>query len=314
VDPQIITTVEHIDPIFYYLLGISIFLLIGITVAMIFFAVRYHRSRHPEPASKVSSNLLLEITWTVIPTFIALSMFYFGWAGYLALHNVPEGAMEVQVTGRMWSWTFTYENGRTSDRLHVPVNTPVRVGITSEDVLHNFYIPAFRVKKDAVPGMETFVWFIAPQLGSYDIFCAEYCGLLHSSMITTVEVLPEEDFLAWYEAEAPMDPAAAGRELLGRHGCLGCHSLDGSPGAGPTLQGLYGREVVVTVNGQRQTVVADEEYIRESILDPNAMIVEGYPPIMPSYQGRISEEELAGMIAFFADMGEATDGSQQAKP
>jgi cytochrome c oxidase subunit II len=298
VDPQIITTVESIDPVFYYIFGISVFLLVGITVAMIYFAVRYSRKRHPEPVSKVSGNILLEITWTVIPTVIALSMFYFGWAGYLALHTVPENAMDVKVTGRMWSWTFEYENGRISDRLFVPVGQPVRVRIHSEDVLHSFYIPAFRVKKDAVPGMETFVWFVAPETGSYDVFCAEYCGLLHASMITTVEALPEDEFLAWYEKAPVDDTDQQGQALLARYGCLGCHSLDGTPGAGPTFQGLYGREVTVEVDGRVENLIADEEYIRESILEPNAKIVQGFPPIMPSYRGQIPPDELDIMVAF----------------
>jgi len=302
VNPQLITTTEAIDAVFFYILGISLLLFIGVTGTMVFFVVKYHRKRHPEPTSDVQKHLGLEITWTIVPTLIALSMFWYGWQGYIHLSTVPENAMEVDVTGRMWSWSFEYENGKTSDRLYVPVNTPVKVDIHSTDVLHSFYIPAFRVKKDAVPGMTTYVWFTAPDIGSYDIFCAEYCGVGHSSMITTVEVLTRDEFREWYEKE----PAAEsrGRDILSRNGCLGCHSLDGSSGIGPTFQGLYGSSRTVLIDGEEQTVTADEDYLRRSILEPNAELVKGFQPMMPSYEGKIPEEDMEAIISFMQEISE----------
>lgn len=303
-NPPLLTTTQAVDPIFWYIIGLCFASLLLVIVLMIWFTVRFHRSRHPVPTSQVTKNVTLELLWTLIPTLLALSMFYYGWAGYLHLRDVPEDAMEVSVTARMWSWLFEYENGRTSDRLYVPVGRPIKINIRTVDVIHSFYLPAFRVKRDAVPGMETYVWFVVEEPGSYDIFCAEYCGLLHADMITTMEALPPDDFVAWYEEEIP-ELEHEGLALLQRHGCIGCHSLDGTPGVGPTLQGMIGREVTVVTGGRERTLTADAEYIRRSILQPEADIVQGYPPVMPSYQGRISEEEIDKMIDFLEGGGPA---------
>ncbi len=313
-NPQLLSTTDAVDPVFFYILGISVFFLLAITVVMIVFVVKYHRRRHPHPTSQVRQNVLLEIVWTVIPTLIALSMFYYGWAGYMTLQRVPEGAMEVTVTGRMWSWQFEYANGRLSDKLYVPAGQPVKVNIRSADVLHSFYVPAFRVKKDAVPGMDTYVWFTAGDTGSYDIFCTEYCGVGHSSMITTVEAMTPEEFSAWYEEK---EETAGGREelaeLLGRYGCLGCHSLDGAPGVGPTLQGVFGRSVTVEADGEQRTVTADRAYLQRAILEPQAEIVVGFPPVMPSFAGQIAEEDLVKMLDAFAGSGEKVSGEKLAQ-
>ncbi len=298
-NPPLLTTTEAVDFSLYYIIGISFVILMGVTVVMIGFAVRYHRSRHPAPTSQVSHNVTLELLWTLIPTFIALSMFWYGWSGYLAVRNVPEGAMEVTVTGRMWSWSFEYENGRITDRLYVPVGQPVHVTIRSADVIHSFYVPAFRVKRDAVPGMDTSVWFVAEEPGSYNVYCAEYCGLLHADMITTVEALPQEEFIVWLEEEPP--DVARGLQLLQQYGCIGCHSLDGSPGAGPTFQGLFGREVTNIREGRQVTVIADEEYIRRSIRQPQLEVTVGFPPIMPAFP-QITDEEMEEIIDYLREL------------
>lgn len=297
-NPQLPTTTEVIDPIFVFIFGISLVMLLGVTAAMVYFALRYNRKRCPVPASQKASNIWLEIIWTVIPTILVMAMFYYGWAGYLALRNVPEGAMEVKATARMWSWLFEYPNGKTSDKLYVPIGQPVKVTMTSVDVLHAFYAPAFRVKRDVVPGRETYIWFTAPKSGSYDIFCAEYCGLEHATMITTIEALPSEDYSAWY-ATAAVSEKPAGEQLLGKHGCLGCHSLDGSKKAGPSFQGIWGRSVQVSTAGAEQTLTSDGNYLRRAILEPNADVVVGYPAIMPSYQGRLPAEELEKILEYF---------------
>jgi cytochrome c oxidase subunit 2 len=293
------TTTEAVDPVFLFIFGIALVMLLGITAVMIFFTVKYNRKRHPHPTSERRYNIPLEIAWTVIPSILVLAMFYYGWAGYLALRNVPEGAMEVSVTGRMWSWTFTYDIGRTSDRLYVPAGKPVRVEIHSEDVLHSFYIPAFRIKRDAVPGMSNYVWFVAPAPGSYDIFCAEYCGQGHSSMITTVEALTPHEFEEWTRQESAAEEEGEGEALLTAYGCLGCHSLDGSAKVGPTLQGIFGRSVTVLAGGEERTLVADTAYLRRAILEPAAEVVKGFPPVMPSYAGRISDHELEEILEYF---------------
>lgn len=305
--PELITTTEEVDFVFFLLFGISGFMLVGITATMIYFIIRYHRSRNPRPTSRVAYNVPLEVTWTVLPTIIVLAMFWYGWQGYLALANVPKDALPVKVVARMWSWSFEYPNGKTSDKLVVPVGRAIRVDITSADVLHSFFIPAFRVKKDAVPGMTTHVWFRTPGVGSYDIFCAEYCGVGHSDMMSTVEAVSEEEYRRWLTEKA--EPESEGRALLQQYGCLGCHSLDGSPGAGPTLQGIFGREETVITDGTEREIVVDADYLKRSILEPNADIVKGFQAIMPGFEGRISEDELQTIVEFLRS-GETGEAAQ----
>jgi cytochrome c oxidase subunit 2 len=297
VNPALITTTQAVDPVFMLIFGISLALLVGITGAMVWFVIRYHRSRAPEPTSRAEGNLWLEVVWTLLPTLLVLAMFYYGWSGYLSLRTVPEGALPVTATARMWSWSFTYDNGRTSPKLYVPVGRPVVVDLVSKDVLHGFYIPAFRVKRDAVPGMKNHVWFMASKAGSYDLFCSQYCGAGHSAMITTVEALPEAEFAAWLQGGKGGGAEPAGRALLEKHGCLGCHSLDGSPKVGPTFKGLFGSQVKVTKEGAPLTVAADEVFITESIRQPAATVVEGFPPVMPPNPA-LTAEEVTAMVEF----------------
>lgn len=298
-DPSAISTTEAVDAVFFYIFGISIAMLIAVTVVMVWFLVKYNRKRHPHPEASPRYNIILELAWTIIPTIIVLSMFWYGWEGYTTLTNVPEDALKVQVAGRQWSWTFTYPNGKASDKLYVPAGQAVRLEITSEDVLHSFYIPAFRVKKDAVPGMITQAWFRAPEPGSYDAFCAEYCGVGHSVMITTVEAMSEHEFEEWYRQEAPEEEAVEGEKLLAQYGCTGCHSLDGSKSIGPTFQGIFGRKVTVVTDGKERTVTVDAEYIEKSILQPQTDLVKGYPPVMPSFEGKIAQHDLEEIIEYF---------------
>lgn len=292
----LMTTQAAVDPVFSFLFGAALLLLLGITGAMVWFVFRYHKSRAPQATSQVAYNLWLELAWTVLPTLLVLAMFWYGWAGYLALRNVPQGALEVTATARMWSWRFDYPGGQTSNKLYVPVGKPVRVTLKSEDVLHAFYVPAFRVKRDMVPGMSNYVWFAADKAGSYDLFCAEYCGTGHAAMITTIEALPPQEFEKWLVAQSEA-AAPPGRTLLEKTGCLGCHSLDGSASLGPTFKGLYGSRVTVLKDGKELTVTADAAFLRESIVAPAATLVVGFPPVMPPYPA-LSSDELAAILAF----------------
>ncbi len=294
--PPLTTTEQIIDPIFYYIIGISFFFLLLITAIMLWFVWKYRRSRHPRPTSQVTKNVPLEVLWTLIPTVIALSMFYYGWSGYIALQRPPQGAMKVDVTARQWSWTFAYPNGKTSSKLYVPTGKPVAVDLRSVDVIHSFFIPAFRVKKDAVPGMTTHAWFVATDPGSYDLFCAEYCGAGHSAMITTVEALPPEKFAAWYEGKQAAEERGELKELLTRYGCTGCHSLDGSPGVGPTFKGLFGRKVTVVTNGKEHIITADRGV---------------HPPLHPRTAGGPGEGLPAGDALL---PGEDTGGGPEENP
>jgi cytochrome c oxidase subunit 2 len=314
VDPHILTTTQAVNSVFLFILGASVVLLLGITATMVGFVIRYRRSRAPEPTSQVEGNLWLEIVWIVLPVVLVMAMFWYGWKGYLTLRDVPKEALEVTATARQWSWNFTYANGKSSDKLYVPVGKPVKVNLVSLDVIHGFFLPAFRVKRDMVPGMKNFAWFVATRPGSYDLFCSLYCGTGHADMITTVEALPEAQFTAWLQQRPGEEHP--GKELLEKHGCLGCHSLDGTPKLGPTLKGIWGRKEVILTNGAERTITVDEPYLRRSILEPNADIVKGFQPIMPSFKGVLTEDEVRQIIDFLKSGGAAApklDGAKLAK-
>lgn len=306
---QYLTTTEAVDSAFLFIFAISGVMLLGITVAMVYFVVRYNRKRCPQPLSQKDKNLWLEIVWTIIPTALVLAMFWYGWEGYLSLQNIPDDAMEVKATARMWSWNFEYENGKSSDKLYVPVGRPVKVRLESVDVLHSFYVPAFRIKRDCVPGMTTWTWFLPEEAGSYDLFCAEYCGVGHADMITTVEALPAAEFDAWYAEKAAARPDAVA--LLEGYGCTGCHSLDGTAGAGPSLLGIGGSKRTVVIDGKEKEIIADSDYIRRAILEPAAEVVKGFAAIMPPYAGAIPEEDLVAIVAFLAGEDDIADGGKE---
>jgi cytochrome c oxidase subunit 2 len=278
---------------------------------MVAFVIRYHRSRAPEPTSHASGNIWLEIVWTAFPSLLVMAMFYYGWAGYLSLRTVPKNALPVTATARQWSWNFTYANGKTSAKLYVPVGQPVLVNLVSLDVLHGFYIPAFRVKHDVVPRMKNFVWFVASKPGSYDLFCSLYCGAGHSGMITTVEAIPPADFAAWLQQVGGAEQA--GKALLEKHGCLGCHSLDGTRKVGPTFKGIWGRPVIVVTGGKERTMTVDETYLRQCILEPSTNMVKGFPPVMPSFAGALKDSEVSAMISFIRSGGAETQKPDGAK-
>ena len=305
-NPQIVTTVEAVDPVFYFIFGVSVVMLVGIAIAMVYFTIRYSRKRCPVPESQKDHNFWLETVWTVIPTIIVLLMFWFGWEGYLSLRRVPDGAMPVQANARMWSWLFTYENGKTSDKLYVPVGQPVKVKLLSDDVLHSFFVPAFRVKRDCVPGMENYVWFVAEEPGSYDLFCAEYCGVAHADMVTTVEAVTADEFSAWLAASDTAAGVHPGQAAMENYGCLGCHSLDGSPQVGPSFKDIAGRETVVEIKGEDKIIKVDRDYLLRAINEPNAEVVKGYPPAMPPYAGSIGDDELGQMVDFLLQADQAT--------
>jgi cytochrome c oxidase subunit 2 len=210
----------------------------------------------------------------------------------------------VKVIARQWSWVFEYENGLKASELRVPVGKAIALSLTSQDVIHSFYIPAFKVKQDAVPGMTNHLWFKPMETGAHDVLCAEYCGLQHSYMLTKVIVLPEEKFLKWYEEggkrEAVITPS--GLKLFEVKGCKACHSIDGTQLVGPTLKGLFGKTVTVVTEGKERQLAADEAYLIKSLLEPNADIVKGFPPIMPSQKGFLSEEEIKRIVQYIQEL------------
>ncbi|MBN1959066.1 MAG: cytochrome c oxidase subunit II [Desulfuromonadales bacterium] len=291
-------TAQAVDNVLIYIFGFSLLLLLGITVVTIIFVVKYRRSKYPEPTSDNDGNIWLETIWTVLPVMIVMTMFWYGWTNYVGLREVPAGALEIKATARMWSWQFEYPDGRKTSKLYVPVNTPIKVSLHSVDVLHNFFVPAFRIKRDTVPGMENYVWFQAPEEGSYDIFCAEYCGVGHADMITTVEAMSQEAYADWSK---PLEPSGDPRGLivLNEQGCTGCHSLDGSDNIGPSLFELAGQTRKLIRDGQPVEVAIDENYLKIAIREPELEVVAGYDPIMPPYdEGTISAEDLQAVVDY----------------
>lgn len=297
--------VKGVDTTFLIILGISFFFLIFLTVLMLVFIYKYNRKRHPK-ATQIEGSTKLEIIWTVIPLLLTLLMFYFGWAGYKPMTKVPDDAMEITVYGRMWNFMFEYENGKRTDTLYLPKDKPVKLNLVAMDVLHSLYIPAFRVKQDMVPGKENnFMWFEPQKEGTFELYCAEYCGLQHSFMYSYVKVIEDTAFQSWMVdttqvvAETLESPTATGRRIMQNIGCFACHTIDGNKLVGPSFKGIWGEEVTVTTGGKKRQVVVDEEYIRRSIYDPNADIVEGFNRgLMLSYEGQLSEEDVENIIEY----------------
>jgi cytochrome c oxidase subunit 2 len=296
---------SSVDSVFLFIMTISVILLAGTTGVMLYFVVRYSRRRNPRPEN-IEGNLPLEIIWTAIPLVLVLAIFWVGWKGFVFKRTVPKNAMIVKVTARMWSWGFEYGNGAHTDVLKLPQGRPVKLTINSLDVLHSLFIPAFRVKEDAVPGRETYLWFQPDREGTYDIFCTEYCGMGHSQMITKVEVMPVTAFDNWYRDEEKTagaaakvpSPAPSGSRIVQEKGCLGCHSIDGSPKIGPTFKGLFGKRETVIREGKDTETVADEAFIHHKLLAPEDARIKGFPPIMPSQKGILSDAEINAIIEY----------------
>jgi cytochrome c oxidase subunit 2 len=290
---------DDVDASYFFLVGVSSFFTLLIFVLIVYFSLRYSRKRNPNPRPVHTSNTL-EIVWTVIPFVLTMMMFIWGARLYVNLLTVPEGAMEIHVIAKQWMWKAQHPEGqREINALHIPIGRPIRLRMASQDVIHSFYVPAFRVKRDVVPGRFNEIWFQATTAGEYHLFCAEYCGAQHSGMIGRIIAMEPGDYQSWL-AGTPADepPVRAGEKLFVQFACNTCHGQ-----RAPTLAGMYGRRVTLD-NGQ--TLIADDNYVRESILNPSAKIVAGYPPIMPTYQGQLTEEQLMNLMAYIKTLKEAS--------
>ena len=287
-----------VDRAFFFILWVSVVLLAVITVVMVVFVIKYSRKKNKTPKD-IEGNTVLEVIWIVVPTLLVLGMFYYGWVGFELLRNIPEDAMMIKVEARMWSWSFEYANGKKSDKLRIPVGRNVKLQMNSKDVVHSLYIPAFRVKEDLVPRQETYMWFVSNRVGTYDLFCTEYCGHGHSKMSSKVIVMPEKDFELWYKtAEGEKWVPLDGELLVEKNGCLECHSTDGSPMLGPTFKGIFGKKRVVLTKGREIETVADEEYLRNSLLEPDRDLVKGFQATMPSLEGGLTANEIETIITY----------------
>ena len=293
-----------VDALFDFILWLSVFFFVLIVGLMITFVVKYRRRRVDEtPLESPTHNTKLEVAWTVVPLLLVFVIFAWGFKLYLDESVAPRNAYEVDVTGQKWKWLFTYANGHVDEDLHVPGDRPIKLVMTSEDVIHSFYIPAFRIKRDVVPGRYSVLWFRPARPGEYQVFCAEYCGTNHSNMLAKVVVHEPGGFERWLEAAsnllATMTPVEAGAKLYAQRGCAQCHTVDGSARVGPTFKGVFGHDVVMR-DGSK--VLADENYVRESILDPQAKVVAGFEPVMPTYKGRIKDQEITAIIAYLKSL------------
>ena len=284
------------DGLYKFLLVSSLIACILLIGGMIYFVTKYRRKTDNDKTPYISHNSMLEFLWSFIPLVLFLIMFAWGWSIYHEMRNPPPDAKEVHVYGQQWLWQFEYKNGKKlNNEFVVPVNTPVKLIMTSKDVLHSFYIPSFRIKQDVIPGRYTSLWFKAEKLGEFHVFCTEYCGIEHSGMLAKLKVVPQAEYEQWLASTEEL-AGGPGAKLYNEKGCVACHSLDGSPKVGPTFKGLFGSKRLFEEGGE---LVADENYLRESIVNPTAKTVKGYPKgAMPSFQGQLSEEDLTGIIEF----------------
>jgi cytochrome c oxidase subunit II len=297
-----------VDALYFFMVAVTAFFSVLIAAMVIIFAVKFRRRSEDEVGHPSHGSLVLELTWTLIPLAIAMVMFVWGAGVYFKLTTAPKDAMEIYIVGKRWMWKAQHVTGQKEiNELHVPVNQPIKLIIGSEDVIHSFYIPAFRVKMDAVPGRSTTMWFEATEPGEYHLFCAEYCGMSHSGMIGKVTVMEPTAFQEWLGGGGirPTESLAEkGERLFTDLGCITCHSGD-STARGPNLKGVFGSQVKLASG---ESVVADENYIRESLMTPTAKMVAGFPPLMPTYQGQVSEDQIVQIIAYLKSLSEGAQG------
>ena len=307
------TASAETDWVFYLIYWISVFFFVLITALMVYFVIRYRRRPGRMKAEKSAHHsTALEVVWTIIPIGIVILMFWGGFQAFLNLTTAPGNTFDIYVTGQKWKWLFEYPNGYVAEELHVPLDQPVRLVMTSEDVIHSFYIPDFRTKKDVVPGRYTNMWFEATKTGTFRIFCAEYCGTSHSDMITQVVVHEPAEFENWLEQAASfidtMPPADAGEYLYTKYGCNQCHSADGSANTGPTFFNSFNYDHEMK---DGTSVLVDENYVRDSILNPADRVRAGYDAVMPTFQGKLKENEIRYLIAYIKSLSDKVSDEEK---
>ena len=305
--PEQASTVSgQVDALYAYLVAITLFFSLLVAGLVFYFAVRYRRRNDEEIPRPIAGSLTLETIWTVIPFIISMSIFAWGASLYFTLYRIPPNTIEIFAVGKQWMWKFQHTEGqREINELHVPVGRKVKLTLTTEDVIHAFAVPAFRIRTDVVPGKYTTVWFEATKPGRYHLYCTEYCGTNHSGMYGYVEVLEPAAYQAWLAGGGSESPAAQGEKLFQSLGCATCHRTD-TQGRGPMLTGVFGKQQQLADGAN---VLADEAYIRESILNPQAKTVAGFQQIMPTYQGQVSEEQLLQLIAYVRSLGAPQAGA-----
>jgi cytochrome c oxidase subunit 2 len=308
--PEAASTIAgRVDALYFFLVAVSAFFSLLIAGLIVYYAVKYRRRSRESVGTVMHGGMLLEITWSVIPLLISMVIFCWGASVFFAMASPPADTLNIYVVGKQWMWKFQHLDGqREINELHVPVGRPVKLIMTSEDVIHDVFVPAFRIKADVVPGRYTTIWFEPTKAGRYRLFCAEYCGTRHSGMTGEVVVLGPSEYQAWLSGGAPEGSLASeGQKLFADLACNTCHRPD-AQGRGPMLEGLFGRTVALQ-NGD--TIVADEAYLRESILNPSAKITAGFQPIMPTFQGLVTEEQLLELIEYIKSLKAQPVGSER---
>ena len=292
------------DTLFLFITLLSAFFFLLIAATTGWFVWRYRRAREQAPTSMVTQSLALELTWTLIPLAIVMGIFFWSLKQYVGASVAPGDAMEIQVTAKKWLWAFEYQNGtRTINEIHIPVGKPVKFVMSSEDVIHSFFVPSMRLKQDVLPNRYTELWFTPATTGMHTLLCAEYCGRSHSDMLGKIWVDDDATFQKWLEegdeSTRTMPLKDLGKMIYESRGCSTCHSMDGTRGDGPSLRNVFAHDIKLA---DGKTVIADANYIRESILQPQAKIVLGYEPIMPTFQGLLREREILALIEFIRSL------------
>ncbi len=305
--PRASNFAQEYDAIFYALVGLTAFFTLVVGVAVIFFAIRYKKGTRADRSRPMYENLFLELTWTIVPLVIGLVMFYFGTSLYVKMRTPPKNATEVFVIGKQWMWHVQHGNGvRENNTLHVPVGVPIKLTMISQDVLHAFYIPAFRVQEHVVPGRYTQLWFTPTEIGEYHLFCNMYCGTQHSEMGGKVVVMSQKEFASWLseggQSSAPLSMEQAGAKIYNKVGCNNCHGAEDTLRA-PSLYGIYNKRRTFA---DGTSLIADEEYMRSSILRPYDHITSGYGQTMPIYEGQVTEEDVLNLVAYIKVLGTPT--------
>lgn len=299
--PEQASTIAHeVDALFFTLVALSVFFAGLVFLLILVFAIRFHRRSEDEQPKPILGDIRLELAWSIIPAILALGVFVWSTQLFFKLSTPPKDALEIFVVGKQWMWKLQHPSGkREINSLHIPVDQKVRLTMTSEDVIHDFFVPAFRMKMDVLPGRYTTTWFEATKPGTYHLFCAEYCGTEHSKMIGKVVVMEPADYEAWLEGGVRGETMVqAGERLFQQYACHTCHKPN-SGGRGPVLNGLFGSQVALQGGGR---VLADEAYLRESIVNPNAKMIEGYQALMPTFAGQIGEEGILQLIAYIKSL------------
>jgi len=300
------TAAGNVDALYVFLLTLSGLMCVAIFTMIVVFAIRYRR-RTGVVAEQIEGSHALEFTWTFIPLGIFLVIFAWGAIVYFQGRTPPQGSAEIYTVAKQWMWKFQHIEGqREINELHVPVGRDVRMIMTSQDVIHSFYVPAFRIKQDVLPGRYTVAWFHATKPGTYHLFCAEYCGTMHSGMIGSVVVMQPAQYERWLSGGgASGSLASTGQGIFESLGCSTCHRMD-TQGRGPNLTGVFGKPVLLE---DGRTIAVDENYVRESILNPGAKVVSGFRPIMPTFQGLVNEEQLNALVAYVKSLSQPPTGS-----